>query len=288
MALSSMTGFGRAVRAGARLAVEVEARSVNARHLDLRCRLPSEWARLEPKLEALVRKAVRRGHVELSVRVKLTVRASRPRIDEGVLALYERAAKRHGGAADGASLLRLPGVVTLEESPLPARAGEQAVLAAARDALAALSASRREEGQRLAAAMEREMAALQRQLLAIGKRVPVAVQRQHAALRQRLDRLLGEGRLPADDPGLAREVALLADRADVTEELDRLASHLAAVRARLQQGGPVGREVEFLLQEVGREANTLASKANDAQVAERAVHVKTGVERLREQAANIE
>jgi uncharacterized protein (TIGR00255 family) len=148
------------------------------------------------------------------------------------------------------------------------------------------------EGGRLASALRRELAALRRRAAAARRLAPAAVQAHHEALRERLGKLLarhgGEAAPRADDPALLREVALLADRHDVTEELDRLDSHLAALAEALDAAALVGRQLDFLLQEVGREVNTVGSKASDARITARIVQAKTAVERIREQAANVE
>lgn len=284
--LQSMTGFGRGRATRGELSAEVELRSLNSRGLAFKCRLPGDLLGLEPKLEALVRKSVERGRVDLLARLHTGRPRRRPRIDEDVLGVYRRALQRLGGG-DAAGLLQLPGVVTVSEHEPSPRSLERLVVAASKEALAALVDARRAEGKRLAAALRRELAVIARHRAAIVRRAPGLVRDHERSLRQRLDELLGE-RLPADDPVLRREVAVLADRGDVTEELDRLQSHLDAVADALAARGPVGRRLDFLLQEVGREVNTIGSKCGDAKVSLDVVALKGAVEKLREQAANIE
>ena len=306
--LRSMTGFGRATRAAAALSAQAEARSVNGRYLSVRFRLPGDLARLEPKLEALVKGRVARGTVDVSVRLERDRAQSLPRIDRRVLEVYRREAEALGrsarsagrgragaraaapppaAAVDPASLLALPGVVSFGEKDLPEGAVDRLVLDAAGQAIAALDRARAAEGRRLAAALRRELGALARHVAALRRLVPEAVRARQEALGRRVADLLG-GALAPDDPGLRRELALLADKADITEELDRLDSHLAALREALAAGEPVGRHVDFLLQEVGREVNTTGAKSGDARLVARVVLMKGCVERLREQAANIE
>ncbi|MCB9898323.1 MAG: YicC family protein [Planctomycetes bacterium] len=284
--MQSMTGFGRAVGGRRDVTVEVEVRSVNGRHLTLRPRLSPEWGSLEPTVESLVRARVERGTVDATVKIAPARSSPRPRIDDALLAVYAEALDALGGG-DRAQLLRLPGVVTLEEPAVDRASVERALRATLGEALDAHHASCAAEGARMAKVMLRELAALERLVKAVGKRAPGAVRSQADALRRRLSALL-EGRpLSADEPALAREVALLADKTDVTEELDRLGSHLVAVRETLASDGAVGRQLDFLLQEVGREVNTVGSKCSDVEITRSVVSMKACVERLREQAANV-
>jgi uncharacterized protein (TIGR00255 family) len=230
-----------------------------------------------------------RGAVEVVVRIRFDSPLRTPEIDEAVLAVYRRAFDRLGGG-DASNLLRLPGVVTLAEPSVPERSVERLFNAALKDALAALVASREAEGGRLGRVLERELEALGRHLEVVKRRLPQALTRQQTALRRRIKTLLAGASLELDarDPTLQREIAVLADRCDVTEEVDRLQSHVEAFAASLERAGAVGRELDFLLQEMGREVNTLGAKAMDATISERVVRMKGCIERLREQAANIE
>lgn len=287
MAPMSMTGYGRAsCRSGALLA-EAEARSVNGRYLQLRFRLPNELTRLEPKLEALVKQSLARGTVDVSVRVGAERKRGLPRIDSRVLARY-RQELSHLGGGEPALLLSLPGVVSWGEEQPNEGALDKLALVAATKAIAALTAARKAEGGRLTVALRRELVSLKKLLAAVRRLVPIAVAQQQANLRRRLAALLENTALAAGDPGLQRELALLADRSDISEELDRLDSHLTALGAALGKSQPTGRELDFLLQEVGREVNTLGSKSSDARIIELVISAKAAVERLREQAANIE
>ncbi|HZM00066.1 MAG TPA: YicC/YloC family endoribonuclease [Planctomycetota bacterium] len=292
MALTSMTGYGRAQRRSGALLAEAEARSVNGRFLSLRFRLPGELTRLEPRLESLLKSSLARGTVDLSVRVESDRRRSLPRIDARVLGHYRRALAGLGGGGadggDGAALLALPGVISWGEERPQEAAIDRLALTAATAAVSRLAAARRAEGRRLASALRRELATLRRLLSGVRRRLPDAVAQQQQNLRRRLAALLDGTSLQPGDPGLARELALLADRSDISEELDRLGSHLAALGAALVRSQPAGRELDFLLQEVGREVNTLGSKCSDSRIAGLVIQAKAAVERLREQAANIE
>lgn len=282
-----MTGYGRAERTVGDATVAVEVRTVNGRYLATKVRTPSDLMRLESRIEAEVRKRLARGQVDVSVRVS-RARDLEPQIDEDTLRRYVDVLDELGGAPASASLLALPGVVELTDRTRVSSSLEKLVVRVAREALDAVLAAREAEGERLATALRRELGRLGKLCARVGRRAPVAVRRHHAQLRERLAALLDGRPLEADDPVLAREVAVLADRTDVTEELDRLASHVEALERMLDGRGAVGRELDFQLQEVGREVNTIGSKCNDAAIARSVVAMKSGVEKLREQAANIE
>jgi uncharacterized protein (TIGR00255 family) len=282
-----MTGYGRASARRGSLQAEAEARSVNGRWLAVRCRVPGDLARLEPRLEALVRRRVERGSVDVSVRLRADHDHRPPRIDRQALAVYRDALQRLGGG-DPALLLSLPGVVRTTAPAPSERAVDRVALGAAKAAIDAMAKARADEGRRLRAAVRRELGVLARVVAAVRRQAPAAVRAGQAQLARRLAALLDGRALSADDPALLREVALLADRADVTEELDRLAAHVGALTEALDSREPVGRRLDFLLQEVVREVNTLGSKSSDARISEQVVRAKTATERLREQAANIE
>jgi uncharacterized protein (TIGR00255 family) len=283
-----MTGYGRAERLASRVGATVEVRSVNARHLQLRVRAPGEWLRLEPRIESTVRNTLRRGAVDVFVRIELESGHRRPNIDGEALAVYRRALDELGESAGGAELLRLPGVVTLSEPKVSDRAVDRVVIGALKEALEGVDETRLAEGARLRKVLERELAALRRQLTAVRKRAPRVAREVRAGMQRRLTQLLDDRPAPVDDHALVRELAQLADRVEVSEELDRLSSHYDALGDLLDSDGPAGRQIDFLLQEVGREVNTLGSKVADVEVTTRVVTMKAGVERLREQAANLE
>lgn len=292
MTLQSMTGFGhaRAERDGVR--VDAELRSVNNRFLAVRCRAPHDLSAFEAKVEAAVRRRLARGMVDVSLRVRRDAPGATPRVNDGVVAAYRDALARLRAPGEAApatlALLGLPGVVTLDEADAVPAALERCAGAALGDALEALAQARLAEGARIGKALRRELAGLRRDAAALQRSVPRLVKRHQGALRMRLGRLLDGVAIPQDDPALMREIALLADRLDVTEELDRLGSHCDAFAQTLDQGGPAGRQLEFLLQEIGREINTLGAKVNDGDATRRVVAMKGRVERLREQVVNVE
>ena len=291
--IASMTGFARAEGTLDGLGWVWELRSVNGRGLDLRLRLPGGWDQLEPALRDAAGKLLRRGNVNATLTLKRESEAEAapdPAALERVLALALALAGRIQGAppprAEG--LLALPGVLraaTTETAPT------EPVLAALRQgferALASLDAARRAEGGRLATVLRAlldEIAALRDAAVAEAADQPA---RQRARMLETVASLLAETpSLPEER--IAQEVALLAARSDVREELDRLASHLDAARALLAEGAAVGRRFDFLVQEFNREANTLCSKSASAALTATGLRLKAAIEQLREQVQNIE
>jgi uncharacterized protein (TIGR00255 family) len=288
-----MTGFGGASREHDSVSLRAEVRSVNHRHLQVKTRLPSELAALEPAVEKRVRGRLGRGSVTVTVSLTLASTAQAATINQELLARYRHqllaAARELGldGGLDLATLVALPGVLAAPEVGVDDQALEPRVLETVDAAVDALVAMRRTEGAALEAELRRLAAGLGEIVARIEERVPAVVAALHAGLRERVSELLGPG-AELSDADLAREVALLADRADVSEELARLKSHLDQLAAALEAEGAVGRRLDFLVQELLREVNTIGSKASDAEIAHRVIDAKTAIERLREQIQNVE
>ena len=292
--LRSMTGYGRGRARNAAAAAEVELRSVNGKSLTLKLRLPPDGLELEPAIEELLRGRIERGHVQGAVRVELLqVRPARLRPD--VLKAYLkawRAAERELGleredpALD--DLLELPGAVTAGLEDGKAHRGLlRAALAAAAVAAAELVRSREREGQRLARDLHALLRQMEADLGAIQRLLPAANEAAAKRLAERVQAAWAAAgvREPLD---LARELVVLAERADVREELARLRIHLDQLHALLRRGGAIGREFEFVAQECHREITTLGNKAVHAELSARVVRMKTAVAQLKEQAANVE
>jgi uncharacterized protein (TIGR00255 family) len=291
--IRSMTGFGAAALERDGLSVRVELRSVNHRHLQVKSRLPSELAHLEPELEGRLRKRLARGSVTVNVDLAHLDPAAELEIDERAAERYAHLArdlaKRLGMAQELSvkDLLGLPGVLH-ERNGVPSQAiGVRAVLEALELAIDALAAMREREGVSLAKDLARHAAAIERDTKKIGRRMPKVVREHHETLKLRVGELLQSQQI-VSETDLARELALLADRLDVSEEISRLESHLAELRRLLDEGGSIGRQLDFLAQEFFREANTIGSKCNDSQVSHLVVDVKTHIERMREQVQNVE
>lgn len=292
-----MTGFARAADSDATWRWTWEARSVNGRGLDLRVRVPSGLDRIEFAARNAAGGRFQRGSLSLNLAVEPVSGPSDMRIDRDRLKAYAALAAElqavHGLAparADG--LLALRGVIDGSErgldSFLDAAAGyEPRVLATLTQALEGLGRARAAEGDRLAAVLSTLLDAVETLIGAARGRAAS----QPATLRARLETQLAEIAAavpPLSAERLAQEVALLATKADVAEELARLEAHVAQARGLLAEGAAVGRKLEFLAQEFNREANTLCSKSADLELTRIGLDLKTQIDRLREQAANVE
>lgn len=291
--IRSMTGFGRGEASVGAFRAWAEVRSVNHRFLAVKARLPNRDLALEPLVEQEVRRVVRRGSVEVRVGVRSEKALAEPRLDADLARRWLRGVRslardlKLPEEADLFELLALPGVVALDEPDTVPPQEARAVRLAVREALERLLEARSAEGRRLERALLRELAAVERLAGRIARRAAGQPALHLERLRRRLERLLPE-RQGLDETQLEREAALLADRLDVTEEIDRLFSHVEGFKALLGRRGPVGRSLEFLVQEMGREANTIGQKTQDARQARWVVDLKSAVERLREQVQNVE
>jgi uncharacterized protein (TIGR00255 family) len=289
--LCSMTGFGvgRSQLSG-RHACVVEVRSVNNRHLKASVRVPEGLTSLVPRLEGLVRDQISRGTVYLTLRLTNTGDSAGARLNRELLTyLYgEVSALAQELKAEPPRLDTLclaEGVVSSDEVIPEADEVWPTVAEAAGAALGELLAMRRTEGAGLGVDLSAIVADMRSCAASIEAAAPAAVAAESARLRERISELAGELE-PAE---LAREVALLADRADISEELQRWRSHLEQVETTLAYAkGPVGRKLEFLAQELLREANTMGSKCRDGALVQQALELKLCVERLKEQLANLE
>jgi len=287
----SMTGFGAAegTVAGGRLRLEV--RTVNHRHLNVQLKVPSELAELEGELRERLRVHLARGHVTVAGRwLEEPPQAAAVTVDRAraaaVVAALREAGKELGlsGDVDLALLARLPDVLRVahaDVAPDPA-----AVLDVLDRAAAACAAAREREGAALASELRARIATLGALRAKIAERAPERVVAGRDRLAQAVQELAGG--VAVDPARLAQEIALLANRLDITEELVRFGTHLDALGRLLDGGGSVGRETGFVLQELLREANTMGSKADDAAVAQTVIAVKTELEKLREQVENLE
>ena len=295
--IRSMTGYGHAGFEVDGVAFEVEVRSVNHRHIDVRARLPRGLAAFEGEVRAWIAERLARGKVDASVRALAgAAPAETVELDLAAAERYLRAARelaeRHGvsGALDVQGLLALPGVARLVERELPEEALRGALARAVAGALDSLEAMRSAEG----AALDRDLRGRLARSEALVAEVEVRSADVQVAVRERLRKRAEQLRDEAgglDEARLHQEVMWAADRLDVTEEIVRLRSHTAQFRALLDGAGarqPAGRRLDFLLQEMAREANTIGSKASDAPIAHLVVDLKTELERIREQVQNVE
>lgn len=290
--IRSMTGFGAAEGAVGAARVTVEVRSVNHRFFNPTIKLPSAFARWEGEVREALRARVARGHVTLFARAERNATLGAT-IDEEKFAAYVAQLRllqaRHGltGELDIGTVLRMPEVFAAAEAVEDTGTAAELV-AIVETAAIALGAMREEEGRRLAAFLRERIGVIEAALGRIAARAPQRLIEQRDRLRDAVQEL-AEG-VALDEQRLAQEVAMLADRLDVSEELDRFASHVAAFRATLHEGAAdgVGKRLGFLLQEMLREANTTGSKASDAVMLQDVVLVKEELERIREQVENLE
>ena len=287
-----MTGFGAAAGLVGAARVSVELRTVNHRFFNPSLKLPSELSRWEGEVREALRRSIARGHVSLTARIEREA-AGDVVVDErrfaDALEVLRRLQREHGldDAVSVATVLRMPHVVTTERmSDVGGTADE--LVALVRQAVAALAAMREAEGARMATVLGERIAIVEQALERIAARAPQRIVAERERLRAAVAELAGGATL--DEQRLAQEVAVLADRLDVAEEIDRFRSHISAFRETLQRGdaAPVGKRLAFLLQEMVREANTTGSKARDVAMTHDVVAVKEELERIAEQVENLE
>lgn len=293
--LLSMTGHGEAERRHDGVRVIVEVRTVNSRYLKLSLRITDGYASLERQIENTVRKHLRRGAVSLSVRIEQMSHPDDFRLNTVVLDSYYRqlqALARQASQASAVcieSLLALPGVVT--ESGRGRRDAEavwpllDSVLV---DALDSLSQMRAAEGAAMAGDLRANLEAIDAWLGEIRERAPLVVQAYRRRLCERVNAWLEEFGVELQAADVVREMGLFADRSDISEEIVRLQTHVQQFDAIARREPNSGRKLEFLIQEMQREANTIGSKANDAEISRLVVDIKTAIERMRELIQNVE
>lgn len=293
--ICSMTGFGQACSEVDGVVYTVEIRSVNNRYFKAQLRMPDIAAYLEGEIERLHRDSVQRGTVSYSLRMKNISGEALFDIDENTLKGYIQRLKgllnednKHS-RIDLASMLSLPGIV---QPVIPDEAHmekmRQVILTLTTQALEQLKHSRLQEGKALTADLLGNLDQIAKNLETIQCRVGDVVQEYHTRLKERIDQLLAKAQLNIDQDLLAREVAIYADRSDIAEEVSRLAAHLEQFRLCCQKGGSVGRRLDFMTQEMLREANTIASKSSDSTISQSVIDIKCAIDRIKEQVQNIE
>lgn len=293
--IRSMTGFGRAETTADAFVVTVEARSVNHRHLDVAVRVPRQLANVETEARKLIASRLERGRIDVTVQLAPAPGRALSEVRADVSLAREYVAR----ARELAAGLGIPGDVTLEwvlERPGIVRAEEMtppepedvwpALADALGRALDGLVTQRTTEGAALEAELRALLAALEAEVEAVAHRAPAAAHRREERLRERLAALVGG--LAIDESRILTEVAAWAEKTDVTEELTRLRAHLAELSTMLDKGGPLGRRLDFLIQELHREVNTIGSKADDLPVSQAVLAAKGTIEKMREQTQNLE
>ncbi len=292
--IRSMTGFGAAEGPVGSTRVSVELRSVNHRFFNPSLKLPTALSQWEGEVREALRQRIARGHLTVFARIE---RGDEPQamVDEARFAQYASELRRlqtaHGlaGDVDVATVMRMPDVLRMGREDDGLAGGSAAELLVVVDAAArALQSMREQEGARLAAVIAERLALVEAAVARLAARAPERTEAQRTRLRENVERLAGG--IAVDPQRLAQEIAILADKLDVGEELDRFAAHIAAFRDALYStdSEPVGKRLGFLLQEMLREANTTGSKSNDAPMLLDVVAIKEELERIREQVENLE
>jgi len=291
-----MTGFGEAhSQPGPQdrpIAVAVELRTINNRHLKISLRTSEGYSALEPQIDALVRKTIRRGTVQINLKVSRLSSADDYQINRDVLLGYEQQLKEiapHCGSISVESMLMLPGVVA-ERQPLTSdpKADWSLIQPIVEQALDELRTMRLEEGQTLEKDLRENCQVIGEQLTGVESRAPEVSVSYRDRLTERVRQALSELNVSVEPADLIREVAVFADRTDISEETVRLRSHLDQFAAAIGLPESSGRKLDFITQEMGREVNTIGSKANDTEITQRVVEMKTALERIREQVQNVE
>lgn len=300
-----MTGFGEAHRQADGVAVVVEVRTINNRYFKLTLKCGEGYSLLEPEIESVVRQQIRRGTVQVTLRIDRVRGSEDYQLNPAVLANYRRQLhelikqwhEAEGGLAEAertdavplASLLLLPGVV-IENPTSPAEAEEEwpLVREALLTAMENLAHMRAEEGRAMATDLRANCQAMAVELRAVEQRAPLVIEAYRARLADRLQGTLADFAVTLDPADLMKEVGLFAERSDISEEIVRLRSHLEQFDSIMELPESSGRKLEFLAQEMFRETNTIGSKANDVQIARHVIEIKAAIERVREMIQNVE
>ncbi len=295
MPLLSMTGFGDARDERDDHALSAEVRTINNRHFKLNLRTTEGYGALEARIEAVVREYVRRGTVNLNLRIRHMSSAEDYRLNAEVLENYIDQLQKLSAKRGFDEKLRLeplaslPGVI--EQLSSEAHDAEEVwplLEPTLRSALGAMTAMRVAEGRALGADLEAQLGAVETSLKNIAARSPQVVEGYRQRLQDRVGEALAKFNVSIEPIDVVREICVFADRSDISEEIVRLRSHLAQFSQALQSAESAGRKLEFICQEMGRETNTIGSKANDAEISHEVVDIKTALERIREQIQNVE
>jgi uncharacterized protein (TIGR00255 family) len=288
----SMTGYGNAGTEDADLSLTVEVRSVNNRYLKVHVRSPEFLTSLDARVEQLVRKNVSRGAVTVAIYCRLLGELAQPPINEDVLAGYvtelKRLAGKHG-IADTLSItdvVSLPGVLSETNAAGDAGTLRDRVLSVTQAALDDFKAMRAQEGKALEADLRQHVGMIRDNLVAIQELAPTVVEEYRDRLMDRIAALLRQSPIELAQESLLTEVSIFAERSDISEEMSRLTSHLDQFDALLESKEPAGRKLEFLSQEMLREANTTGAKSGHPDIGRRIVEIKAAIDRIKEQVQN--
>lgn len=290
-----MTGFGEAHEQTDGLAVAIEVRTINNRYFKFSMRSGEGYSALESQVEALVRDQIKRGTVQVNIRVERQSSADdfcvNPAVLDGYRQQLQKVQAQWGAKREISveSLLTLPGVVSEKHSdPGSAEADWPAIQRTLRAALGHLDQMRRQEGQAMATDLATNCRAVGQSLTHIAARAPLVLEAYRARLGERVRKALAEHELELNPSDIVREVAIYAERSDISEEIVRLESHLQQFDKIMQSEDGAGRKLEFLTQEMHREVNTIGSKSSDVEIARHVIEIKAMIERLREMIQNVE
>ncbi len=293
--LLSMTGFGEAHRKDASLAVSAEVRTINSRYFKLVMRCGEGYSALEPQIEGLVRQHIKRGTVQVSLRVDRASASDDFQFNMAVLSGYRqqleelRKTWKVTTPIDIEALLALPGVVNQNAAgPMDVSGDWPIISQTLQVALDNMAIMRVEEGRAMAADLAANGAAIVKELDVIEARAPLVADSYRGRLTERLTKTLADFQVTLQPGDLVREISIYAERSDISEEIVRLRSHLEQFASTLELPESSGRKLEFLTQEMFRETNTIGSKANDVQISRHVIEIKAAVERIREMIQNVE
>jgi uncharacterized protein (TIGR00255 family) len=290
-----MTGFGEAHRKDASLAISAEVRTINSRYFKLVTRCGEGYGTLEPQIENLIRQHIKRGTVQVSLRVERTQASDDFQFNAAVLSGYlqqlEELRKIWKLAAPVGveALLALPGVVHQNLTALADVAADWPLIGETlQAAIDNMTVMRTDEGRAMATDLAANGRAVAKELDAIELRAPLVSDSYRTRLTERLTKTLAEFQITLQPGDLIREISIYAERSDISEEIVRLRSHLEQFADTLELAESSGRKLEFLTQEMFREANTIGSKANDVQISRHVIEIKSAIERIREMIQNVE
>jgi uncharacterized protein (TIGR00255 family) len=290
-----MTGFGEAHSQQDSLAVSVEVRAINSRYFKLAMRSGEGYSALEPQIENLVRQHIKRGTVQVNLRVDRTHRADDFKINANVLCSYRDQLEKLRVAWHATEpvrlddLLLLPGVVEEQRhGSEDAETDWPAISATVQAAMENMAQMRAEEGRAMATDLTNNCRAIAKELDEIERRAPLVAEAYRERLVDRLTRILDEHEITLQAGDLVREIGIYAERSDISEEIVRLRSHLEQFGTIMALEESSGRKLEFVTQEMGRETNTIGSKANDVQISRHVIEIKAAIERIREMIQNVE
>lgn len=292
--IHSMTGYGRKSEQTEAFSVTVEMKSVNHRFSEISIFLPRPFFMLEEKIKRLAAKSIDRGKVDIYVIVEgsglseQTLAVDWDLLSQYILAI--RQAKKHHslpGEVSAGELLQIEDVFSVQDSHLETDKVENVLLKAVRDALDQLIEMRKEEGRHLEEDLVDRLDYLESSLVVLRDRIPMVVEHYRERLRERMEDYLSS-HAELDEERLLNEVAVYSDKADVHEEITRLESHISQFRKYLRDGGVIGKKLNFLQQEMNREANTIGAKGNDFKIRMEVVEMKSELEKIKEQIQNIE